>query len=175
MIARQHLGKAAPRQDAFSSCHHSKAVGLLAGLIGFAPLDEQPAAAVVPAFDVGRNESGALSAPPLPGGPVPGGGCSDPDPSGGHQGGDHGEAGLKGPAAAPTGGNSGESVVAGWDLRPLKLYRRPDATPAGNPAVRPVQGRGPSDFAGGPDVETAVRTTGVLTTGCNLSRSGEPF
>ena len=29
MIARQHLGKAAPRQDAFSSCHHSKAVGLL--------------------------------------------------------------------------------------------------------------------------------------------------
>ena len=31
MIARQHLGKVAPRQDAFSSCHHSKAVGLLEG------------------------------------------------------------------------------------------------------------------------------------------------
>ena len=45
----------------------------LAGLIGFAPVDEQPAGAVVSPFDVGRNESGTLSAPRLPGGPVPGG------------------------------------------------------------------------------------------------------
>ena len=44
----------------------------LARLIGFAPVDEQPAGAVVSPFDVGRNESGDLSAPPLPGGPVPG-------------------------------------------------------------------------------------------------------
>ena len=45
----------------------------LAGLIGFAQVDEQPAGAVVSPFDVGRNESGTLSAPRLPGGPVPGG------------------------------------------------------------------------------------------------------
>ena len=38
----------------------------LAGLIGLAPLDEQPAAAVVPPFDGGPNESGASSATPIP-------------------------------------------------------------------------------------------------------------
>ena len=49
----------------------------LVGLIGFAPVDEQPAGAVVSPFDVGRNESGTLSAPRLPGRPVPGGGGAD--------------------------------------------------------------------------------------------------
>ena len=84
----------------------------LAGLIGFAPVDEQPAGAVVSPFDVGRNESGhslRTAAPWRAGSWRRWGGCSDPGPSGGHQ------------------------------------------------------GRGPSDFAGGPDVETAVRTTGLLT------------
>ena len=34
--------------------------------------------------------------------------------------------------------------------------------PTGDPACGPAQGREPSAFAGGPDVETAVRTTGLL-------------
>ena len=38
----------------------------LAGLIGLAPLDEQPAGAVVPPFGGGPNESGASSATPVP-------------------------------------------------------------------------------------------------------------
>ena len=36
-----------------------------------------------------------------------------------------------------------------------------------NPAVPPAQGRGQGAFAGGPDMETAIRTTGLLTAGRN--------
>ena len=102
--------------------------------------------------------SGASPATPVPGGPVP----LDSGADAQGQDGVHRGSGLKGAALAPIGRNSGKSVLPGCDLRPL-TFTGPTrvSTPAGNPAVRPVQGRGPSDFAGGPDVETAVRTTGV--------------
>ena len=107
---------------------------------------------------------GDTPATPVPGGPVPlDAGADAQGQDGAHQG-----IGLKGAALAPIGRNSGKSVLPGCDLRPLTFTgptRFP--TPAGNPAVRPVQGCGPSAFAGGPDVETAVRTTGLLTAGRN--------
>ena len=84
------------------------------------------------------------------------------------QDGDHREIGLKGAALVPIGRNFGKSVLRKCDLRPL-TFTGPTrvSTPAGNPAVRPVQGRGRSALAGGPDVGTAVRTTGLLTAGRN--------
>ena len=46
--------------------------------------------------------------------------------------------------------------------------------PMGNPAVPPTQDLGWSAFAGGPDVETAVRTTGPLTAGRNPGDGTDP-
>ena len=59
------------------------------------------------------------------------------------------------------------------EIRPSrKRFKAPQiyrtrSSQAGNPAYGPAQGRGRGDFAGGPDVETAIRTTGLLTAGRN--------
>ena len=52
------------------------------------------------------------------------------------------------------------------DRQPIPAQVHP-RRPAGDPAEGPAQARGRGDFAGGPDVETAVRTTGLLTAGRN--------
>ena len=78
----------------------------LAGLTGLAPLNEQPAGAVVPPFDGGPNESGASSATRVPrnaGAAITG------------------TIGLKG----ADGGNPGKSVLRGSDVGPLKFRSRP--------------------------------------------------
>ena len=49
------------------------------------------------------------------------------------------------------------------------------ATPAGDAADGPAQGRGRSALADGPDVETAVRTTGLLTAGRNRGAQTKTF
>ena len=43
-------------------------------------------------------------------------------------------------------------------------YVHPDRSTE-DPAYGPAQGSGRGDFTGGPDVEIAVRTTGLLTAG----------